>query len=310
MATDLAEIVGGALALNLLFAVPLPVGGVITCVVAYALLALHERGARRFETVIAGLLGVILLGFLYDALRAGTDAAGVAAGMVPSFRGPDSMVLATGILGATVMPHVIYLHSALTTSRGAAATGPAERRRAQRLQRADTVLALGVAGLINLVMLTIAARLFFGAGAARTDTLAGIHAGLGAALGRPAALAFAIALLASGFASSSVGTLAGQVVMRGFIDRAVPLTLRRLLTMAPAMVLLLIGADPTAALVWSQVVLSFGVPFALVPLVWLTSRHRIMGDQRNHPVTTVVAAAATALIVALNILLIVRTAAV
>jgi manganese transport protein len=310
MATDLAEIMGGALALNLLFGLPLPVGGLITCVVAFALLGLHQRGVRRFETVIGGLLGVILLGFLYDTLRAGTDPAGVAAGMVPSFAGPDSVVLATGILGATVMPHVIYLHSALSKSRAAAAADPAVRRSALRCQRVDTLLALGVAGLINLVMLTIAARLFFGTGTGGTDSLAGIHAGLAGVLDHGAALAFAVALLASGFASSSVGTFAGQVVMQGFIGRTIPLVLRRLLTMAPAMAVLLIGTDPTTALVWSQVVLSFGVPFALLPLIWLTSRRRVMADQRNHPVTTVAAVAVAAFIIGLNALLVVRTVAV
>nr|WP_296069738.1 Nramp family divalent metal transporter [uncultured Actinoplanes sp.] len=303
MATDLAEIIGGALALNLLFGVPLPVGGLITCVVAFALLALQRRGVRKFESVIAGLLGVILAGFLYDALRAGTDAAGVAAGMVPSFAGVDSVLLATGILGATVMPHVIYLHSALTKTREMTPS-------ALKAQRADTFLALGVAGVINLVMLTIAARLFFGTGITGTDSLEGIHAGLGASLDRYAALAFAIALLASGFASSSVGTYAGQVVMQGFIGRNIPLTVRRLLTMAPAMIVLLLGADPTTALVWSQVVLSFGVPFALVPLIWLTSRRKIMGAYANRPLTTIIASAVAGLIIALNVFLIVRTVAV
>jgi manganese transport protein len=307
MATDLAEITGGALALNLLFGLPLPAGGMITCVVAFALLGLHQRGARRFETVITGLLGVILLGFLYDTLRAGTDPAGVASGLVPSFAGPDSVVLATGILGATVMPHVIYLHSALTKSRAPSAAEPAARRAALRCQRADTLIALGVAGLINLVMLTIAARLFFGGGTDGTDSLAGIHAGLSTVLDHRAALIFAVALLASGFASSSVGTFAGQVVMRGFIGRSIPLVLRRLLTMAPAMAVLIIGTDPTTALVWSQVVLSFGVPFALLPLVWLTSRRRIMGDQRSHPMTTVAASGVTVLIIGLNALLVIRT---
>ena len=312
MATDLAEIIGGALALNLLFHLPLPVGGLLTCVVAFALLALHQRGLRRFEIVIGGLLGVILLGFLYDALRAGTDPGAVASGLVPSFAGPDSVVLATGILGATVMPHVIYLHSALTKSRAsAAAAAPDVRRSALRYQRADTLLALGLAGVINLVMLTIAARLFFGTASAGndsagTDSLAGIHSALGAVLDHRVALAFAIALLASGLASSSVGTFAGQVVMRGFIGRSIPLTVRRLLTMAPAMAVLVLGADPTAALVWSQVVLSFGVPFALVPLIWLTSRRRIMGEQRNHPATTALAGAAAVLIIGLNALLILR----
>jgi manganese transport protein len=168
------------------------------------------------------------------------------------------------------------------------------------------LLALGLAGVINLVMLTIAARLFFGTGTTGTDSLAGIHSALGAVLDHWAALAFAIALLASGLASSSVGTFAGQVVMQGFIGRSIPLTVRRLLTMAPAMAVLMLGADPTSALVWSQVVLSFGVPFALVPLIWLTSARRIMGEYRNHPATTLLAGTAAALIIGLNALLILR----
>jgi len=307
MATDLAEIIGGALALYLLFGIPLPVGGLITCVVAFALLALQQRGVRRFETVIAGLLGVILVGFLYDALRAGTDVAALGAGMIPSFSGTDSLLLATGILGATVMPHVIYLHSALTKTRSLASAEPARRRVALRYQRVDTLVALGLAGLVNLAMLLIAARLFFGSGIPGTDTLEGIHAGLGITLDEWAALAFAVALLASGFASSSVGTYAGQVVMQGFIGRSIPLTLRRLLTMAPAMVVLLIGVDPTTALVWSQVVLSFGVPFALVPLIWLTRRRDIVGEHVNRRLTTAAASTAAALIIALNVFLLVRT---
>jgi manganese transport protein len=307
MATDLAEIIGGALALALLFGIPLPVGGLITCVVAFALLGLQQRGARRFESVIAGLLGVILLGFLYNAWRAGADPSGMAAGLVPSFAGVDSLLLATGILGATVMPHVIYLHSALTKTRSAAAAAPAERRLALRYQRVDTLVALGLAGLINLAMLVIAARLFFGSGIPGTDTLEGIHAGLGLTLDHYAALAFALALLASGFASSSVGTYAGQVVMQGFIGRSIPLTLRRLLTMAPAMLVLVLGVDPTAALVWSQVVLSFGVPFALIPLIWLTRRRDLLGAHVNHPLTTGVGWVVAALIVGLNVFLIVRT---
>ena len=274
---------------------------------AFALLALQQRGVRRFETVIAGLLGVILLGFLYDALRAGTDVAALGAGMVPSFSGTDSLLLATGILGATVMPHVIYLHSALTKTRSLAAAEPAKRRIALRYQRVDTLVALGLAGLVNLAMLLIAARLFHGSGIPGTDTLEGIHAGLGITLDEYAALAFAVALLASGFASSSVGTYAGQVVMQGFIGRTIPLTLRRLLTMAPAMVVLLIGVDPTKALVWSQVVLSFGVPFALIPLIWLTRRRDVVGEHVNRRLTTAAASTAAALIIALNVFLLVRT---
>ena len=307
MATDLAEIVGGALALYLLFGIPLPVGGLITCVVAFVLLGLQQRGARRYETVIAGLLGVIMLGFAYDALRAGVSPGGLAHGMVPAFAGVDSLLLATGILGATVMPHVIYLHSALTKNRHAAARDAGLSRTALRCQRADTLVALGAAGLVNLAMLVIAAQLFFGSAIPGTDTLEGIHAGLGVTLDGNAALAFAIALLASGFASSSVGTHAGQVVMQGFIGRTIPLTVRRLLTMAPAMAVLLLGVDPTAALVWSQVVLSFGVPFALIPLVWLTRRRDVMGEFVNHRATTATAYVIAGLIIALNVFLIIRT---
>jgi manganese transport protein len=307
MATDLAEIIGGALALRLLFGVPLPIGGLITCVVAFALLVLQQRGVRRFETAIAGLFGVILLGFLYNALRAGADPGGLAAGMVPSFAGMDSVLLATGILGATVMPHVIYLHSALTKSRAAAATDPDQRDRALRCQRVDTLVALGAAGLVNLAMLVIAARLFFGTGIADTGSLEGIHAGLDAGVDRNAALAFAVALLASGLASSSVGTYAGQVVMQGFLGRTIPLAVRRLLTMAPAMAVLLLGADPTEALVWSQVMLSFGVPFALIPLVLLGRRRDVMGTDATAPTTTVIAAAITVVIIALDAFLVIRT---
>ncbi|GAA0488652.1 divalent metal cation transporter MntH [Paractinoplanes deccanensis] len=304
MATDLAEIIGGALALYLLFGIPLPIGGLITCAAAFALLELHRRGVRRFETVIGALLGVILLGFLYNALRSGVDGAALGAGMVPSFDGSGSLLLATGILGATVMPHVIYLHSALTKSRAVAAADPARRREALRCQRADTLIALGAAGLVNLAMLVIAAQLFFGSDVA---SLEGIHAEFATVLDGHAATAFAIALLASGLASSSVGTYAGQVVMQGFIGRTIPLAARRLITMAPAMAVLMLGTDPTSALVWSQVVLSFGVPFALVPLIWLTRRRDVMGEQANHPITTVAASAAALLIICLNVLLLVRT---
>jgi manganese transport protein len=307
MATDLAEIVGGALALKLLFGVPLPVGGLLTCLVAFALLGFQRRGVRRFEAVIAGLLGVILLGFLYNLLRAGPDPGALAAGMVPSFSGTDGLLLATGILGATVMPHVIYLHSALTKTRAVAAADPADRRRASRCQRIDTLIALGAAGMVNLAMLVIAARLFFGAGIPGTDSLEGIHAGLGATVDGYAALAFATALLASGFASSSVGTYAGQVVMQGFIGRSIPLAARRIITMVPAMAVLVLGVDPTAALVWSQVVLSFGVPFALIPLIWLTRRVDVMGERANRPLTTAVGSGVAALIIALNLFLLTRT---
>jgi manganese transport protein len=302
IATDLAEIVGGAVALNLLFGVPLPVGGIITAVVAFGLLAAQSRGHRPFERVIAGLLLVIGLGFGYTLVGSGVDVGGVAGGMVPSFSGSESLLLATGILGATVMPHVIYVHSALTPGRygDTVTAGRTEggRRRLLRAQRIDVLVAMGLAGLVNAAMLVIAAQLFTADDG--IESLESVHAGLGDQLGTGAALAFAIALLASGFASSSVGTHAGQVVMAGFLRRHIPVLTRRLITLAPALAVLVLGGDPTTALVWSQVVLSFGIPFALVPLLWLTARRSVMGAWANRPLTTAVGAAIALLIIGLN----------
>jgi manganese transport protein len=305
MATDLAEFVGAAIALNLLFGIPLLPSGLITAVAAFAILGLQNRGYRRFELAIIGFLGVILLGFLYDTLRIGFDAGEAAKGFVPNFDGSDSILLATGILGATVMPHVIYLHSALTQDR-VKATDDAERRVLLRFTRIDVTIAMTLAGLINMSMLVIAASLFFGNGP-DVDTIEKAHAGFKELVGPSAAIAFALALLASGFASSSVGTYAGQVVMQGFIARAVPLAVRRAVTMTPALIVLAIGVDPSNALVISQVVLSFGIPFALVPLVLLTRRKDIMGALVNRRVTTVVAGVVAAVISALNIFLLVDT---
>ena len=299
MATDLAEFVGAAIALNLLFGVPLFHAGLITAVIAFAILALQSRGYRRFELVIAGMLGVILLGFLYDTLRIGFDAGDAARGFIPGFAGTDSLLLATGILGATVMPHVIYLHSALTQNR-IAPRDDAERRALLRFQRVDVTLAMGIAGLVNMSMLITAAALFHESGLSDLDAIEEAHAQFAALVGGGAALAFALALLASGLASSSVGTYAGQVVMQGFIARTIPLLLRRLITMSPALVVLAVGLDPSRSLVISQVVLSFGIPFALVPLVLLTRRRDVMGALVNRPVTTAVAAIVAGLIIALN----------
>jgi manganese transport protein len=306
MATDMAEFIGAAIALNLLFGIPLFPAGLITAVVAFGVLGLQRRGHRRFEVVIAGMLGVILLGFLYDTLRIGFPAGEAAQGFVPGFAGTDSILLATGILGATVMPHVIYLHSALTQRR-IPARDDQERRSLLRFGRLDIVIALGIAGLVNMSMLVIAASLFNNAGLTELDSIEEAHKQFGALVGPGAALAFALALLASGFASSSVGTYAGQVVMQGFIARTIPLALRRLVTMAPALVVLAIGLDPTRSLVISQVVLSFGIPFALVPLVLLTRRRDIMGTLVNHRATTALAGVVAALIIALNLFLLYRT---
>jgi manganese transport protein len=302
MATDLAEFVGAAIALNLLFGVPLFHAGLITAVVAFGILALQAKGYRRFEAVIAGLLGLIILGFLYDTLRIGFDAGEAAKGFVPGFAGTDSILLATGILGATVMPHVIYLHSALTQNR-IPPRDDVERKRLLRFQRIDVTLAMGIAGLVNMSMLVIAASLFHGGGLSDLDSIEEAHTQFGHLAGGGAALAFALALLASGLASSSVGTYAGQVVMQGFIARTIPLVLRRLVTMAPALIILAIGLDPSRSLVISQVVLSFGIPFALVPLVLLTRRKDIMGALVNRRLTTVVASVVALLIIALNLFL-------
>ena len=302
IATDLAEIVGGAVALYLLFGVPLPIGGLITAVVAFILLAAQSRGFRPFERVISGLLRVIGLGFGYTLLGSGVDVGGAAAGLVPSFAGPDSLVLAAGILGATVMPHVVYVHSALTPGRyGDVVTAGRTRGgrgRLLRAQRVDILVAMGLAGLVNAAMLIIAAQLFTAEDG--IESLEGVHAGLGAELGPGAALAFAVALLAAGFASSSVGTHAGQVVMAGFLRRHIPVVVRRLITLAPALAVLVLGGDPTTALVWSQVVLSFGIPFALVPLLWLTSRRDLMAGWVNRWTTTAAGALIATLIIALN----------
>jgi len=274
--------------------------------VAFGILALQTRGYRRFELAIAGLLGIVLLGFLYDLLQVGADAGSVAGGLIPGFAGTDSVMLAVGILGATVMPHVVYLHSALTQNRIKPAD-ERERRSLLRFQRVDVVVAMGLAGLINLSMLIVAAQLFHGSGRTGVDSIEGAHAGLGALVGGGAALAFAVALLASGLSSSSVGTYAGQVVMQGFIARRIPLFLRRAFTMAPALVVLALGLDPSSTLVLSQVVLSFGIPFALVPLILLTRRKDLMGDYVNRRATTAVASVVAAMIICLNAFLLYQT---
>ncbi|MGE5636189.1 MAG: Nramp family divalent metal transporter [Nocardioidaceae bacterium] len=304
MATDLAEFVGAAIALNLLFDVPLFAAGLITGAVAFGILSLQTHGHRRFEATIAGLLGVILLGFVYEVLHTGADPGGVAGGFVPGFADTGSVLIATGILGATVMPHVIYLHSALTQQR-IRPRDERERRHILRFERLDVMIAMGIAGLVNMSMLIVAASLFHGV--LDVDSIEGAHAGFDSMLGPGAAIAFGIALLASGLSSSSVGTYAGQVVMQGFIRRSIPLPLRRLATMAPALIVLGIGLDPTKSLVVSQVVLSFGIPFALVPLVLLTRRADVMGSLVNRAATTRAAAFVAVVIIALNLFLLWRT---
>ena len=301
MATDLAEFVGAAVGLNLLFHVPLPVAGLMTAVVAFGILALEQRGYRRFELAITALLAIVFCGFGYDLLAVGADPGGIAQGLIPSLPS-GSLLIVAGIIGATVMPHVVYLHSALTKSR-VHCRDDGERRELLRFQRLDVVIALGAAGLVNLTMLFVAASLFHRTGAGEVGSIEAAHAGIARLVGGGAALAFAVALLASGLSSSSVGTYAGQVVMQGFIGRRVPLFARRAVTMLPALVVLGLGLPVTASLVISQVVLSFGIPFALVPLLLLTRRRDIMGALVNRRLTTVTTSVIAALIIFMNVYL-------
>jgi manganese transport protein len=305
MATDVAEFLGAAIGLNLLFGVPLFVAGLITGVIAFAILGLQRRGFRPFELAVAGLLGIVFLGFLYETLRIGPSAPDALDGLVPSLGGGDEAYLAVGIVGATVMPHVIYLHSALTKDR-VPTRDDAERRRVLRYERVDVIVALTIAGLVNLAMLAVAAKLLHTPGLAGTSTIQEAHHQFGREVGGGAALAFAVALLASGASSSSVGTFAGQIVMQGFVGFRIPLLVRRTVTMLPALIILAVGASTTGALVFSQVVLSFGIPFALIPLVVLTSRRDVMGVHANGLVVRTVAFTVAAAISAMNVFLIVQ----
>ena len=303
MATDVAEFLGAAIGLNLLFGVPLLAAGLITGVIAFAILELQRRGYRGFELAIAGLLGIVFLGFLYETLKIGPSAPDALGGLIPHLGGGNAAYLAVGIVGATVMPHVIYLHSALTKSR-VEMRNDAERRRVLRYQRVDVIVALSLAGLINLAMLAVAAKLLHVPGLTGVDTIQGAHAQFGHLVGGGAALAFAVALLASGSSSSSVGTFAGQVVMAGFIGVQIPLLVRRAVTMLPALIILALGVSTTGALVLSQVVLSFGIPFAVIPLVLLTNRREVMGNFANGRLLKLAAFAVAAAITAMNVFLI------
>jgi len=301
MATDVAEFIGAALGLNLLFGVPMLSAGLITGLITFAVLGLRARGRRRFEVAIIALLGFVVAGFLYETLRLGPSVPGSLHGLVPGLDGAGSLYLAAAILGATVMPHVIYLHSALTKDR-TPSRDDRDRRRLLRFQQLDVLTALGLAGLVNMVMLAVAARAFHTPALAGLDTIGQAHAALGRLAGGGAALVFAVALLASGVSSSSVGTYAGEVIMAGFVRLRVPLLARRAVTMLPALAILAAGANPTSALVLSQVVLSFGIPFALVPLVILTSRRDVMGCHVNQRRTTIAGGLCVAVIIALNVL--------
>jgi manganese transport protein len=308
MATDLAEFLGAALGLYLLLGIPLMPAALLTGVITLVILALERRGFRPLEAVITGFVGVIAVCYLIETILDRPDWRAVARGaLVPQFAGTESVLLATGILGATVMPHVIFLHSALTQHRIVPRT-PEQARRLYRYEVVDVVVAMALAGLINAAILIMAASTFYRAGLSHIASIEEAHRTLAPLLGPASSAVFALSLLASGLSSSTVGTLAGQVIMQGFLHRQIPVWVRRVVTMAPALVVIALGLDPTRTLVISQVVLSFGLPFALVPLVAFTSRRDLMGVLVNRPLTSTLAAVVTALIIALNLFLLARLA--
>ena len=307
-ATDVAEVIGGALALHLLFGLPLVAGGVLTGVVSMGILLLHSRrGTRTFEAVVTTMLAVLTVGFCAGLLFAQVSPGELVSGLVPRFAGTQSVLLAASMLGATVMPHAVYLHSALARDRhGDVPAGP-ERRRVLVATRWDVGLALVVAGGVNVCMLVLAAATL--PGVAGTDTIPGAQAAIEANVGPVVGVLFAVGLLASGLASTSVGCMAGAEIMHGLLHVRVPLVVRRVVTLLPAVALLAFGVDPTMLLVLSQVVLSFGIAFAIVPLVVYTSRRSIMGTDVNAMTTRVVAGVIALVIVALNVALVVLTLA-
>lgn len=303
MATDLAEVVGGAIALNLLFHLPLPVGGLIVGVASMALLTVQNRhGQRTFETAIIFLLVIITVGFLAGLVLSPPDPAAVAGGLIPRFEGSESVMLAAGMLGATVMPHAIYLHSQLSKDRHPdARSTPAKLRKIIKATRVDVVVALILAGAVNIGMLLLAASTLNGVSG--TDSIEGAHAAIVNGLGPVIGVIFAVGLLASGLASTSVGAYAGATIMNGLIRVRIPLQLRRVISLIPAIILLSVGIDPTWALIVSQIVLSFGIPFALIPLLRLTANKKLMGEHRDGLPLRMAALVSVVLIVALNALL-------
>jgi manganese transport protein len=306
MATDLAEFLGAALGLYLLFGMPLWVAGLVTAAATYLILGLERYGFRRLEAVIMAMVAVVAGCYLVEIVLAGPDWGQVAAhAFVPRFSGTESVVLATGILGATVMPHAVFLHSALTQGR-IVTREPGQLRRLLRFEIIDVVVAMGLAGMINAAMLIMAAKTFHEAGLVDVDALEKAYMTLEHVLGKASNFVFALALLAAGLSSSAVGTMSGQVIMQGFLNYHIPVWLRRGITMAPALVVIAIGLDPTRTLVISQVVLSFGLPFAIIPLVLFTRRRDVMGVLANRRVTTALAVAAVTLVVCLNVLLLYR----
>jgi manganese transport protein len=290
----------------LLFGLPLPLGGLIVGIVSIGILSVQsQRGQRPFEAVIVGLLGVIAVGFLAGLFVSPVDWGEAAGGLVPRFDGESTVLLAASMLGATVMPHAIYLHSALARDRHGAQTEPGRVRTLLRATRLDVVLALILAGAVNIAMLLLAASAL--PGVAGTDTIEGAHAAIGTALGPAIGVVFAIGLLASGLASTAVGCYAGAAIMGGLLKVRVPLLARRVVTLIPAVALLATSADPTWMLVLSQVFLSLGIPFVMIPLLRLTGSRALMGDRVDRLWVRITGAVVAGLIVALNLALVAMT---
>jgi manganese transport protein len=307
IATDLAEFLGAAIGFNLLFGIPLWLAGILTAVATFLILGLERYGFRPLEAVISVLVGIIAASYLVETVLDKPDWGQVLFhAVVPQFAGGESVLLATGILGATVMPHVIFLHSSLTQNR-IVTREPGQLRRLFRYEVVDVVIAMGVAGLVNAAMLMMAAATFHRAGMHNVGTIEEAYRTLEPLLGKASSWVFAISLLASGLSSSSVGTMSGQIIMQGFLHHQIPVWIRRLVTMVPSLIVIIIGLDPTRTLVISQVVLSFGLPFAIIPLVLFTRRRDLMGVLVNGRLTTVAVSAIAALIVALNVYLLVQT---
>jgi len=307
MATDLAQFLGAALGFHLLFGIDLFPAAILTGITTFIILGLERRGFRPLEAVITAMVGVIAVCYLLEMFVVNPDWNQIFYHAVtPQFAGNESVVLAVGILGATVMPHVIFLHSALTQKR-IVVKDPALQRRLFKFELVDVLIAMGLAGLINAAMLIMSAATFFKEGLHDVGGLEEAYRTLQPLLGNAASIIFAISLLAAGLSSSAVGTMAGQVIMQGFLERKIPVWIRRLVTMAPAFVIILLNVDPTNALVYSQVVLSFGIPFALVPLLIFTRNKKLMGSLKNRTVTTFMATLVALLIIGLNLYLLYST---
>ncbi len=307
MATDLAEFLGAALGFNLLLGIPLLWAGILTAITTFLILGLERFGFRPLEAVITALIGVVAGSYLIETILDKPDWRAVLHGaLVPHFAGPESVLLAAGILGATVMPHALFLHSSLTQNRIVVKT-EAQKKRLYRFELADVGIAMGVAGLVNMAMLIMAASTFYYSGLTQIATIEEAYRTLQPLLGAAAGVVFALSLLASGLSSSAVGTMAGQVIMQGFLHWHIKPWIRRVVTMLPSLIVIALGLDPTRVLVLSQVVLSFGLPFAVIPLIMFTRKREIMGDLVNRRVTTGLAILAATVIIALNFYLLYQT---